>query len=267
MSGIFHLMCTGIRDPKLAMAQLCERYLRHYRGFSYDFEDNGEREVLERIARLEPKTVFDVGANVGDWALTVSSMFPQAVIHAFELSAKTFKNLKTRVNGNRFILNNVGLADQAGEFEYKDYGMNSEVNTLLLSATFHDGVTAPTLTKARVETGDNYCREKGIGQIDFLKIDVEGVEHLVLKGFEEMLKQGNVRAVQFEYGYTNGDSKFLMRDYCRFFEAYGYGVARIQKGPLQFVPWSYKMNNFDSGPNFLAVRMADKEMMDLLTRE
>src|SRR6266545_6095729 len=68
------------------LLNLAERYISHYNDFSYDFEQNGEKHVLEVLARHDITVVFDVGANVGDWSRLASTFFTNATIHSFELS-------------------------------------------------------------------------------------------------------------------------------------------------------------------------------------
>ena len=118
---------------------------------------------------------------------------------------------------------------------------------------------------AFLRTGDLYCNENKISFIDFLKIDVEGAEHLVLAGFKKMFEKKAVRLVQFEYGYTNGDSKFLMRDFYDHFRRLGYLTAPVRKGTISFEEWTYKLNDFNSGPNFIAIREDDLELKTLLS--
>jgi|SRR5579872_1566729 len=255
----------ALADPRRALAVLCQRYLDHYKGNPYDFFRNGESNLLDRFAQLAPRTVFDVGANVGAWSLVASKLFPSAVIHCFELSERTFKTLQSRVGGSAFVLNNMGLSDKAGIFEYKDYGDNSELNTIVLDAVIHDRNIEPRLVRAELTTGNDYCGSRDIDRIDFLKIDVEGAEHLVLRGFSDLLGKRAIRAIQFEYGYSNGDAKFLMRDFYKLFSGYGYVVARVQKGPLLFRDWIYQDNDFTSGPNYLAVRHDDTELLEVLS--
>ena len=60
---------------------------------------------------------------------------------------------------------------------------------------------------------DDYCASKGIERIDFLKIDVEGAEHRVLKGLSKMIDGDGVACVQFEYGPFSLDTRFLLKDY------------------------------------------------------
>ena len=87
----------------------------------------------------------------------------------------------------------------------------------------------------------------------------------VLRGFSNLLEHKAVRIIQFEYGYTNGDSKFLMRDFYQFFKDYGYTLARVQKGPLSFREWAYSDNDFKSGPNYVAIRADDTQVLQLLS--
>jgi hypothetical protein len=55
-------------------------------------------------------------------------------------------------------------------------------------------------------------RRDGDPGIDLLKLDTEGAEHLVLRGFDGALARGRIAAVQFEYGRVNAVTGFLLRD-------------------------------------------------------
>jgi len=254
------------RDPRSILIKVLQKGIDALRGYSYDFDKNGERELLSKLSSSGFKVVFDVGSNVGEWSSTAVQYFPVARIHCFELSEGTFKTLSANLKGPNFVHNNMGMGDKDAVVEYKDYGENSKVNTLLVDATYHDKKIDFQIKRSAIRSGDSYCREKGIEQIDFLKIDVEGADHLVLEGFTELLQSQGVRVIQFEYGYTHGDAKFLMRDFYRFFEHHGYVVGRVQKGGIAFDGWTYKHNDFRSGPNYVAVRKSDAELLTLLAR-
>jgi FkbM family methyltransferase len=254
------------KDPRQVLVKALQGLIDQLRGYSYNFEKNGERRLLERLAEIKPTTVFDVGANVGDWSLVASALMPQATVHCFELSPSTCQTLRQRLVGDRFRVNNCGMGNHNGLIEFKDYGENSTVNTILQDATYHDHKMTARITQSQIVTGDSYCQEHGISQIDLLKIDVEGADHLVLEGFAQMLDRRALRVVQFEYGYTHGDAKFLMRDFYRLFASYGYLVGRLSPRGVDFSPWHYKLNDFRSGPNYLAVHQEDAELLRLLTR-
>lgn len=252
------------KDPRQVLVKALQGLIDQLRGYSYNFEKNGEKRLLERLAELKPVTVFDVGANVGDWSLVASALMPQATVHCFELSPSTYQTLRQRLVGAQFRVNNCGMGNQNGVIEFKDYGENSTVNTILTDATYHDHQLTARITQSQIVTGDSHCKGHGVDQIDLLKIDVEGADHLVLEGFAEMLSRRKVRVVQFEYGYTHGDAKFLMRDFYRLFAAYGYLVGRLSPRGVDFSPWHYKLNDFRSGPNYLAVHQDDADLLERL---
>lgn len=243
----------------------CKFYVRKKEGFSYDFGKNGEQWLLKKLEPLDFKTVFDVGANVGGWSRQAAGHFRDARIHAFEISASTLAKL--RKNAPPVVtVNGFGLSDADQEIEYKDYGRNQPVNTILTNSQFHDdaGLKAKTLTTS-VRRGDGYCDENGVDAIDFLKIDVEGAEIMVMRGFLDRLSRKAVRLVQFEYGYTSADASFLMRDYYAFFEELGYQVGVLRDGGVRFGPWNYYLNDFCSGPNYIAVRKDDRDLIKLIS--
>lgn len=251
------------QHPELAEA--IKGFALESTGFSYDFDKNGEAELLEKMAKLRPLFVFDVGANIGNWTKTALNLFSGAKIHAFELSYSTFKTLSKNVTNINVKLNNLGLSDSNQIVQYKNYGENSTVNTIILESTYNDSNIPYELATASVVCGDDYCNDNDVSFIDLLKIDVEGAEDRVLKGFTKMLEKRSIRAIQFEYGYCNGDLHFLMRDFYRFFSQYNYIVGRVTKGPIEFRPWRYSDNDFTSGPNWVAIRDDDIELKTLLS--
>lgn len=263
--GLLKKVMKGIIYPKKGLARICEKYLENFNGFSYEFSKNGEADVLRKLSAFEMKTIFDVGSNVGDWALIANEYLRPLKIHCFELSEKTFETLSKNIIGNQYVLNNVALSNVSGNITYKDYGINSGVNTILLDANFHN--TPFELMKGISLTGNEYCITNNIKQIDFLKIDVEGAEHYVLEGFSECLREKRIRVIQFEYGYTNGDAKYLMKDFYELFDGYGYIVGRIRPGVVEFDKWTYKLNDFNSGPNYIAVLKTEEALIEILSKK
>jgi FkbM family methyltransferase len=248
------------------IARAARRYLHRFRGFSYDFKEGGEENVLRRLARFPVRTVFDCGANLGHWSSLAQGFFPQAAFHTFEPSLENFERLKARLSGANFLHQNIALGNESGTAEFKDYGPGSPLNTTLLQSDIHDSQVKAKIMRIPLKTGDAYCQDHRISQIDFLKIDVEGAEHLVLQGFEQMLRNSAISIIQFEYGYANGDAHFLMKDFFRFFSSFGYLVAKVRKSSLRFEPFRYEMNDFHSGPNYLAVAENRPDIMKALVQ-
>ena len=76
-------------------------------GYSEHSDRNGERrwlnELHRRLTGLSRRAViFDVGANVGDYAREVSEVFgAQVELHCFEPSKATFEELNDRGRGTQ----------------------------------------------------------------------------------------------------------------------------------------------------------------------
>ena len=247
------------------IARAARRYLHRFRGFSYDFVEGGEENILRRLSPLPIRTVFDCGANLGNWSALAQKFFPKATFHTFEPSPTNFSSLCAKMQGPQFHHQNLALAGEAGTIAFKDYGPGSPLNTTLLQSDIHDSKAPAKILQIPAETGDAYSAHREISKIDFLKIDVEGAEHLVLQGFTRMLQDSAVSVIQFEYGYANGDAHFLMKDFFLLFSSFGYSVAKVRKGPLRFGPFQYEMNDFNSGPNYLAVAGTRPELLQALT--
>lgn len=248
---------------KKILYKLSSIYKRYYEGFSYNMSVNGEERLLKLLSSENIHLIFDVGANIGNWTKKVYQFFENPSIHSFEISSSTFETLNQNLKNYKNVhLNNFGLSDENGEFSYKDYGANSGVNTINNSSEFHDHELDFTLKTCKLQTGDKYCSEKNVTKIDLLKIDVEGSENLVLQGFKKMLRNKSIRIIQFEYGFANGDSKYLMKDFYKFFDYYGYVIGPLKPNGVIFSEFKYELNNFNSGPNFIAVLKDETRLIE-----
>ena len=128
------------------------------------------------------------------------------------------------------------------------------------------------LHPAGLELKDPFCSascEKlenfGIGDIDFLKIDTEGSENLVLEGLLDTLKNRDIKVIQFEYGYINIISKFLLYDFYQFFDELGYTIGKIYPKRVEFKEYNLKDENF-FGPNYVAVKSSETDIIESLAK-
>lgn len=170
------------------------------------------------------ETFFDVGANVGEAAITAFQRFPGVHVYSFEPHPSTFAKLRQRIGtGCRFSGENVALGHTVGTVDMFEYDM-SLLNSLAPNAPF---AVRFGLEGRRIEvlctTLSAYCREKGIDRIDVLKIDTEGHDFAVLQGAEEMLAKGAIRFVYVEFNDlqpksgTTGGALFPMDEFLRRF--------------------------------------------------
>jgi FkbM family methyltransferase len=242
-----------------ALAFFCQHFLLTYKNQNYDIRSNGERWVLNRMAAFRPKTVFDVGADEGFWTMAARAELSDAHVHAFEIVDSTCAILARRVAYLRGLtINRFGLSDRSGTITMHAFDAS---NTFTSHVPFPHGSSREI--ECRVVRGDDYMREHGIDRIDFLKVDVEGAEHLVLQGFDRALDAGQIDVIQFEYGKVNIMTHFLLADFYNLLESKGYRLGKIYPDRVDFRPYDMHDEDF-IGPNYLAVRRVRTDIIGAL---
>jgi FkbM family methyltransferase len=164
--------------------------------FGQDPARNGEERLIRR-ALPNARVVFDVGANVGDWAaLALSVLPPEGRLVCFEPSLIAAERLAARFGREpRVELVQLALSDTAGERLFYEEPDAGEASSLLRENT-RGQVTARPVT---VSTVDVEYERAGVDHIDMLKIDAEGFDLHVLRGAERCLREATIDVIQFEY--------------------------------------------------------------------
>lgn len=249
------------RSPLIRfVASKCTSFMSYYENTDLlDFDSNGERFVLQSLASEQIHCLWDVGANVGDWARMAREIIPAASIHCFEIFESTARELAQRVSGIPGIhANNFGLWHEAGTVRLNRYeGFSTLTNAFDFPHPFEASVA-----EGKVVTGDQYAEEHGIETIDFVKMDVEGAEPFVIRGFERTFRRGGIRIVQFEYGQANFTTKFLLKDFYEFFANHGFRMGKIYPNYIDFCESNNQIEN-GLDANYLAVR---EDQADLIRR-
>lgn len=147
--------------------------------------------------------VFDVGANVGQFAREVRHELPLASIHSFEPHPSSFEKLCEAATDSLMYRHCLALSDHSGKdvlHEYSAEGQGSHLNSLVIDARFpvRFGYSSRPV-QVNTTTIDEFCSSNGIDRIDFLKIDVEGAELLVLRGAGRMFVDRKITAVYCEF--------------------------------------------------------------------
>ena len=78
-----------------------------------------------------------------------------------------------------------------------------------------------------VITLDDFLAKRAITRVDLLKMDVEGHELSALKGARESLQAGIIKAIAFEFGVSNINSRTFFRDYIHFFRELSFNLFRM----------------------------------------
>ena len=263
---LFSFLATHRRNSLVRnLDSVLIRLHKAYENRNYNFYRNGESEVLKKLKTIQNvNTIFDVGANKGIWSAMASDFFPHTTIYSFEIVPETYKRLVKKCGQQKNIVPyNIGLSDVQGTITVYYPEGKSPLATCVAGFSERFYKFQPQKVEARVSTGDIFCSENGIETIDFLKIDVEGYEHKVLQGFEGMLKKEQIKIIQFEYGFINIDTHFLLKDFYDYLSGFGMRIGKIYPSYVDFREYRYFDENF-YGPNYLAVHSSCGRIMDAL---
>ena len=236
-----------------------QRGILRYENFYVSGEEYVVQQWLPRFLAansVADPILFDVGANIGEYATLLAKTFPQAAVHSFEPLPSTFALLQGQVSLFGHVHPwNVALSSQAGTLELWAKPDNPEAighstlypDVLTTQFTYKNIVS----TKIVAETLDSFCAAQNIPHIHFLKIDTEGHEMDVLQGAKDLLEQKSIYAVQFEFNEMHIISRVFLRDFVQLFVK--FNLYRLLPGRLEALDYSSREEIFLM-QNLLAVR-------------
>lgn len=175
-----------------------------------DARVNGELSFFNFI-KDKVNVVFDVGSHYESIYVDCGKE-----VHYFEPNKAHYDRLSQLVDTKTSRINNFGLSDKTEEsYYYPTY--ESFYNRVV--SCYNDDSRNRVLLK--LKTAKEYMDENGVDKnIDFLKIDTEGYELKVLKGFGDYLNR--VKIVQFEYGGTFLDNGVKLVDVINYLKMYNF---------------------------------------------
>jgi len=263
VSYIGRYLCN-FRGKRFAeeIERIVDLFHRGLNNVNFDIERNGELRVLMLFSKFKPTCFFDIGANKGSWSQMVSEMNPSSIIHAFEIVPSTYKELVENTKSLENIKpNGFGLSNKEETIPVF-LGKDSETATghKIEGMSYHNQYYIREIY-CKTRKACDYMNEQNIDFIDYVKIDVEGMELQVLQGFEDRIK--DIRVIQFEYGIFNISSHALLADFCRFLREKGFVVGKIFPKHVKFFDYHFDMENFH-GSNYLAVRNHETLLIERL---
>jgi FkbM family methyltransferase len=151
---------------------------------------------------------------VGCYSFAVFAQNPNAQLFAFEPHPETFQRLSENLAAREAQLINAACGKVAGEMVLYDYSTGASEHASLyqqvIEQIHHREAQAHNV---QVIDLDTFVSDRGIKQIDLLKIDTEGHELSVLEGAQRLLRDRRISAIQFEFNEMNVISRTFFRDF------------------------------------------------------
>jgi len=149
--------------------------------FNY-YEKNDSDMIFKICNNLDSSNpvIFDIGANIGWYAINLAKQFPECKVMAFEPIPKTFSYLETNIGLNlvsNINIYNHGFSDNEKELTFYYYPEGSGNASSARLVNIH-GVEE---ISCKVIKLDNFIDNNDV-QVDFIKCDVEGAELFVFQG-------------------------------------------------------------------------------------
>ena len=235
------------QEPVRTLHRIAGAIERACENDSFRSSSNGEDHALRRCAEFGLHCVFDVGAHIGEWS-TVALAAGASTVHAFEIEPSSRSVLLDRFASEpRVTVPPVGLASESGLVKVAIEASNSSVSSTVLSPLHPDR----TIVECPVTTGDEYMEKHGIERIDYLKIDVEGADIEVFRGFLTALESRRIRTIQFEFTLWAAIARVWLGDFYDLLSPHGYTIGKIYPRRIDWRRYGPEQERFMRA-NFLA---------------
>jgi FkbM family methyltransferase len=196
ISSLFRSASNYIENPELFYLRTRGVTASHYLKYGQPW-----------IRELNPLTVLDVGANIGQSAIAFNALFPDAEIYSFEPIPHCYDTMVSRTKSfPRIHPLNLGLGDISGETDFEMNDFSGSSSFLSLSGIHKEVFSYAQNTKnikVKVEKLDIAALSLKIQFPIIIKIDVQGFEDKVIKGGENVVSQSSLIIVEtsFEHLY------------------------------------------------------------------
>jgi len=149
--------------------------------------------VQDRIGR--GSTVFDVGAHLGEWTLLFSELVgPSGRVVAFEPDPIARASLKKNLGFNgisNVTVEEASVSDETGKAVLRAERFGSGLSSIVRP---HGRGSSYRELDVESTTLDEYCEAHGIFP-DWIKVDAEGAEPLIVRGMQRLIKDRHPQAI------------------------------------------------------------------------
>jgi len=167
-----------------------------------------ETEVFKKMVKKD-MVVVDIGANIGYYSLIAAKLVGRnGIVYAFEPEPTTYELLCRNIEINNYaniIPVNKAVSNKQGKIEFwvdkAGVAISSfaKDNVLAFSKCPVDKLSQKPISLMVDEITMDEFFKRLLYKVDFIKIDTQGAEGLILQGAEEILKSNRVMKITMEF--------------------------------------------------------------------
>ncbi len=192
--------------------------------------------TIDWIRGFEDNSVFyDIGANIGVYSL-YAAIVKKISVYAFEPESNNFQNLMENIILNRLtdkvMPYPIGLSDKTeltklnlSQFtvggSHHTVGLNAVDHTTLkpIETHFRQGIFSTTL--------DDLVFKWKFKMPNYIKIDVDGIEHKIITGSNKILNDKLLKSVLIEINESRQEDRYIIKTMTK--NGFKFDEAQINK--------------------------------------
>ncbi len=166
--------------------------------------------LLRYFNQQDPIIIFDIGACEGEDSIRYATLFPNAKIYSFEPLPTNFAKASANIKSfeiKSVQLHNLALSDNNGKADFytssghpeslennDEWNYGNKSSSLLQPGKVKEvfkWLEFKEITQVETRKLETFCEQHSITKIDYIHMDVQGAELLVLKGAGDMLNKVN----------------------------------------------------------------------------
>ena len=169
-----------------------------------------QRQALDVVKVYLPKNpvILEAGAYKGQDSLYMATLWPHATFHLFEPVPELYAQLKTNTQQiqhkqywQQALSTHIGTAPFHVAEKKEQPGVPTQAGSLLKpkERIHHSPIVYPRTITVPTTTLDHWAEQNNIDQVDFLWLDVQGLELAILKHAIGVLKKTRALFVELHF--------------------------------------------------------------------
>ena len=201
---------------------------------SYFTKEPETHEWINNFEKKENLIFWDIGANIGLYSIYNSLKNENSLTIAFEPSSSNLRVLSRNISinnlENKIKIMPIPLTNKENVFQLMNEGSFNEggaLNSFGETFNFKGKKFKSKMSYSLFGTTMNYLIENSILDIpDYIKIDVDGIEHLILESGNKFLRNKKIKSLSIE---INEDFKKQFQNVLKLMSQYEFKILHKKR--------------------------------------